>query len=49
MSAADYKLTGGGLLGCDVSGQRGSSASTASALGMMTLLALAVRRRRARA
>lgn len=49
VSAADYKLTGGGLLGCDVSGQRGSSASTASALGMMTLLALAVRRRRARA
>ena len=49
VSAEEYKLTGGGLLGCDVSGQRGSSASAASALGMLTLLAFATRRRRARA
>ncbi len=49
VSAEEYKLTGGGLLGCDVSGQRGSSAPSAAAIGALALLTLVARRRRARA
>jgi len=49
VSAEEYKLTGGGLLGCDVSGQRSSSAGSAAALGALMLLGMATRRRRLRA
>lgn len=42
---SDYKLRGGGLLGCDVTSQQGSSAGGLAALGMMALSGLLLRRR----